>query len=111
MRTNILYLQKRNRSKRLDRKLDMKPHVREWIDSLKHVALARRLGRCMRCSERPALGRVSTEERDFAIWFCKGCQKPAYGTVQASESSRVAIKTLMSLPIVIEVGPIQGTLL
>lgn len=89
----------------------MRDNVRTWIDTLKRSTIARRLERCMTCTTRPSLGRVKTEEKDFAIWFCQGCKSPAYGTVQASTSGNVALKVLMELPVVLEIGPAQGVLL
>ncbi len=87
----------------------MKDHVRQWIDELKHTATARRLGRCKYCSEKPSLGREQTEESDKALWWCKGCKRAAYG--ERASYANVSIKVLMSLPIVVVVGPSQGVLL
>lgn len=88
---------------------DRKAWVQQWVSELKRSSLARKSGRCMYCTERPSLGREKTEEGDRAIFWCKGCQRPAYG--RTSSYANVAMKTLYELPIVIEVGPVQGSLL
>ncbi len=88
----------------------MKPAVRIWIDELKHTAVARKLGRCKYCSEKPILGREKSEDDDRALHWCQGCKRPAYGDGR-SYVANVALRVLMNLPIVIEIGPVQGSLL
>lgn len=87
-----------------------KRDVLAWVANVRHRNIARREGRCMSCSNVPRIMKIEIpreggkkdEIDEQAIWWCQGCNAPAFGTQTGSYTNDrkldYSVLTLVAMP-------------
>jgi hypothetical protein len=87
-----------------------KVDVLSWIERVRHQNIARREGGCMSCTNRPQLMRTTVPAPAdagknappewVAIYWCKECHKPAYGSASFCRDRKLDFSKLEEVPAV-----------